>query len=181
MVRSQSPDAGMKALTDVELDLAHVGSGAGGGGHRGGDTAQGEEELRRGGGRAQCCSLSVFTLSSAREGRGETGAGLVGHWGKGMAQCCAVPCCVQSLQVSLPTSTGAGAGHSTAYRSASLPTCRYWMPLISPTPWYTKRAGSLRSLLHLQAVVAGGGGRESGRRREKQDAEVRSVGKMDGG
>ena len=46
MVRSQRPDAGMQALTDVELDFAHVGSGAGGGGHRGGDAAQGEEELK---------------------------------------------------------------------------------------------------------------------------------------
>ena len=36
-----------------------------------------------------------------------------------------------------------------------LPTCMYWMPLISPIPWYTRRAGSLRSLLHLQSVVAG--------------------------
>ena len=46
VVRSQRPDAGMQALTDIELDLAHVGSGTGGGGHRGGDAAQGEEELK---------------------------------------------------------------------------------------------------------------------------------------
>ena len=54
----------------------------------------------------------LFLLSvhcSAREGGGETGARLAGHWG-GWAWHSAVPCCVQSLQVSLPTSMGAGQG-----------------------------------------------------------------------
>ena len=86
-----------------------------------------------------------------------------------MAQCCALLC--SKLAGLTAHQHGGRAGPSTVCRSASLPTCRYWIPLISPTPWYTRRAGSLRSLLHLQAVVAGGG-RESGRRREKQDGET---------